>query len=228
MDEATLRLSFPEAIAALKSRIPVPSTSWAQFEGQLQDVVFQISGITQVSLLADIQALVIRQLEQGVDIDGFKKNFGNLLDKAGWQLKGDRAYRAELVISQNVRTSYSRGRWEQMRSPAIAKARPYWQFVHRDSRVPRPKHKALDLSVFPANSEVFKAIMPPPWNCKCTVHALSERDLKREGLKVGKPPDLDTIQEPGFGYGFSELPKERERLLKDAKARLPKAFADLL
>jgi hypothetical protein len=234
MDESTLRLTFPEAIAYLKAKIPLGSTSYKTYEKQLQDVVFAIGGITQASLLADIQQIVIRQLETGVTIDAFKRDFNSALEKSGWNLAGDasaprvRAYRAELVISQNVRTAYSRGRFEQMRSPSVAKARPYWQWQWRDSRVPREHHKALDLSVFPANSEVFKAIMPPPWGCKCSVHALSERDLKREGLKVGKPPDLDTIREPGFGHGFSELPKERDRLLAEAAKRLPPEFADLL
>ncbi len=227
MEESILKLPFPEAIKFMRKKIPLPSTSWRQYSGEVNQIVFSIAGITKASLLADIQNLIVKQLETGITVEGFKKNFDTLIDKSGWN-PANRGYRTELILQQNLKNAHARGRWEQMRSPAVAKARPYWQFIHRDSRVPRPKHKALDLSVFPANSEIFKAIMPPPWGCKCSVHTLSERDLEREGLKVSKPPDLDTIREPGFGYGFSELPKERERLLKDAKARLPKAFADLI
>jgi uncharacterized protein with gpF-like domain len=227
VDEATLRLSFPEAIAALRSKVPFPSTSWKTYSGQLQDVAFTVSKITQLSLLAEIQALVVHQLETGVEVDTFKSRFSDLLDKSGFNL-ANRGYRSELVIQQNLKNAHARGRWEQMRSPAIAKTRPYWQWNWADSRVPREHHKALDLSVFPANSEIFKAIQPPPFGCKCKVFALSERDLEREGLKVSKPPSLDSIREPGFGYGFAELPKEREQLLKEAKTRLPKAFADLI
>jgi SPP1 gp7 family putative phage head morphogenesis protein len=227
MDEATLQLAFPEAIVALKSKLPAPSTSWKTYEGQLQDVVFSVAQITQVTLLADIQDLVIRQLEQGVDIDGFKKNFGTLIDKSGWN-PANKGYRTELILQQNTRNSYSRGRWEQMRSPAIAKTRKYWEFRHRDSRVPRPHHLKLDGMVFPANADVWKAIFPNPFGCKCTAHALSDRDLKRLNLTVSEPPPLKDIAEKGFDQGFSELPKERDRLLKEAKARLPKAFADLI
>jgi SPP1 gp7 family putative phage head morphogenesis protein len=234
VDESTLRLTFPEAIAYLKAKIPLGSTSYKTYEGQLQDVVFSVAGITKASLLADIQAIVIRQLEQGVDIGGFKKNFNGFLEKAGWNLAGDasaprvRAYRAELVISQNVRTSYSRGRWEQMRSPTVAKTRKYWEWRHRDSRVPRPHHLKLDGMVFPADAEVWRSIFPPPFSCKCTAHALSDRDLERLGLTVSEPPPLDTIAEKGFDQGFSDLPKERERLLSEAQKRLPPEFANLL
>lgn len=227
MDEATLRLSFPEAIAALKSKIPLPSTSWKTYEGQLQDVVFSVAEISKVSLLSDIQALIIKQLETGVTVEGFKKNFSTLIDKSGWN-PANRGYRTELILQQNVRTSYSRGRWEQMRSPAIAKARPYWEWRHRDSRVPRPHHLAQDGKVYPADAEIWKAIFPSPWGCRCTAHALSDRDLERLGLTVSEPPALDTIAEKGFDQGFSDLPKERDRLLAEAKARLPKVFAGLL
>ena len=227
MDKSTLRLTFPEAIAALKSKIPLPSTSWRQYSGEVQQVAFTVAKITQLSLLADIQALVIHQLETGVEVDTFKARFSELLDKSGFNL-ANRGYRSELVIQQNVRTSYSRGRWEQMRSPAIAKARPYWQWQWRDSRVPREHHLAQDGKVYPADADAWAAIFPPPFSCKCTAHALSDRDLERLGLSVSEPPPLKDIAEKGFDQGFSELPKERDRLVAEAIKRLPPEFADLL
>jgi len=227
MDESTLRLTFPEAIAAIKSKVPFPSTSWKTYSGQLNDVVFSIAGITKVSLLADIQALIVKQLETGITVEGFKKNFNALIDKSGWN-PANKGYRTELILQQNVRTSYSRGRWEQMRSPTIAKQRPYWEWRHRDSRVPRPHHLDQDGKVYPADAEVFKAIFPPPFGCKCTAHALSDRDLERLGLNVSEPPALHTIAEKGFDQGFSDLPKERDRLIAEAKKRLPSKFAALL
>jgi SPP1 gp7 family putative phage head morphogenesis protein len=227
MDESTLRLTFPEAIAYLKAKTPFPSTSYKQYSGQLQDVAFTVAQITQVSLLAEIQAIIVKQLETGITIDGFKRDFDTALEKAGWSL-ANRGYRAELVIQQNVRTAYSRGRWEQMRSPSITKARPYWEWRHRDSRVPRPHHLAQNGKVYPADADAWKAIFPCPFGCRCTAHALSDRDLKRLNLTVSEPPPLKDIAEKGFDQGFSELPQERDRLLKEAKARLPKAFADLI
>ena len=109
MNEATLRLPFDKAIAYLRDKLPLPSTSWKTYSGQLQDVAFTVAGITKASLLSDLQALVIRQLEQGVDVDAFRKSFDDLLTKSGWNLSGGKAYRSELVIQQNVRSSYSAG-----------------------------------------------------------------------------------------------------------------------
>jgi SPP1 gp7 family putative phage head morphogenesis protein len=222
-----LRLTFPEAIAALKGKIPLPSTSWKTYEGQLQDVVFSVAEITQVSLLSDIQELILKQLETGVTIEGFKRDFSTLIDKSGWN-PANKGYRTELILQQNLKNAHARGRWEQMRSPSVAKARPYWEWRHRDSRVPRPHHLAQDGKVYPANAEAWKAIFPSPWGCRCTAHALSDRDLERLGLTVSEPPALDTIAEKGFDQGFSDLPKERDRLVAEAIKRLPPEFADLL
>lgn len=227
MDEATLRLEFPQAIKFMRDKIPLPSTSWQQYSAELQEYIFVISGITRASLLADIQDSIVKQLETGITIEGFKKNFDTLIDKSGWN-PANKGYRTELILQQNVRTAYSRGRWEQMRSPSIAKSRPYWEFRHRDSRVPRPHHLAQDGKVYPADSEIFKAIFPPNFGCKCTAHALSDADIKRLGLKVDTPPPLEDVADKGWGHGFSELPKERDRLLSEAKQRLPPEFADLL
>jgi SPP1 gp7 family putative phage head morphogenesis protein len=225
MDEATLRLAFPEAIAYVRNKIPLPSKSWKTYSGQLQDVAFTVAQITELSLLADIQALVIKQLETGITIDGFKRDFDALLDKSGYNL-ANRGYRAELVIQQNVRTAYSRGRWEQHKQ--VRDRRPYLQWRHRDSRVPRPHHLAQDGKVYSLDADVWRSIFPPPWGCRCSAFALSDADLDRMGLSVSDPPPLKDIAEPGFDQGFSELPKERERLVKQAKARLPKEFANLI
>lgn len=211
----------------MREKIPLPSTSWRQYSGEVQQIVFSIAGITKASLLADIQALIVKQLETGITVEGFKKNFDTLIDKSGWN-PANKGYRTELILQQNVRTSYSRGRWEQMRSPTIAKQRPYWEWRHRDSRVPRPHHLAQDGKVYPADADVWDAIFPPPFSCRCTAHALSDRDLKRLGLTVSEPPALKDIAEKGFDQGFSDLPKERDRLLADAAKRLPPEFADLL
>ena len=214
-----LNLPFPEAIAALKKKLPTPSTGWKDYSGQAQEMAFTVSQITSASLLADIQALVIRNLEQGVHVDQFKKDFGALLDKSGWNL-ANLGYRAELVMSQNLRTAYSRGRWTQLQNSTDK--RPYLEWRHRDSRVPRPQHVAQDGNVYPADAEVWKAIFPNPWGCKCTAYALSGNDLQRLNLKVSQPPDLEEIREPGFGEGFST----GEQLKTDAVKRLPPEFGN--
>lgn len=225
MDESTLRLTFPAAIAYLRNKIPLPSKSWKTYSGQLQDVAFTISQITSATLLADIQALVIKQLETGITIEGFRRDFDALLDKTGYNL-ANRGYRSELIIQQNVRTAHSRGRWEQMKQ--TRDRRPYGIWRHADSPVPRPHHLAQDGKVYSLDADAFKAIQPPPWGCRCKVFALSDADLDRMGLTVSNPPPLKEIAEPGFDQGFSELPKERDRLLKEAKKRLTKEFGDLL
>jgi SPP1 gp7 family putative phage head morphogenesis protein len=223
--DETLRLDFPQAIEFMRGKIPLPSTSWLQYSGEVNQIAFTVAGITKLSLLSDLQALIVKQLETGITVEGFKRDFSTLIDKSGWN-PANKGYRTELILQQNVRNAYSRGRWEQIQSQRDR--RPYLEFRHRDSVQPRPHHLAQNGKVYPADADVWKAIFPPPFGCKCTAHALSDRDLKRLGLTVSEPPALDTIAEKGFDQGFSDLPKERDRLLAEAIKRLPPEFADLL
>lgn len=229
MDEATLRLPFDKAIAALKSKIPLGSTSWKTYEGQLNDVVFSVAGITKASLLEDIQALVIRQLELGIDVDAFRKSFNGLLEKSGWSLSGGKAYRAELVIQQNVRSSYSAGQYKQMTDPAVMKTTGAWLWRHRDSRIPRPAHKALDGALLDPNSDFWDKGGWPPcgFGCKCRIFKVSKRELGDR--KLQEPPAVSTIVDKGFDFiPGKTTAAQKKQLIKDAKARLPKAFADLI
>ncbi len=228
MDEGTLRLTFPEAIAALKSKLPLGSTSWKTYEGQLQDVVFSVAGITKASLLADIQNLIVKQLETGVTVEGFKRDFGALIDKSGWN-PANKGYRTELILQQNVRSAYSAGQYKQMTDPAIMKTTGAWLWRHRDSRIPRPTHKALDGALLDPNSDFWDKGGWPPcgFGCKCRVFKVSKRELGDR--KLQEPPAVSTIVDKGFGFIPGKTSAaQKKQLLKDAKARLPKAFADLI
>lgn len=225
MDLRVLQLSFTDAIAYLRQKQSMPTQKWDDLAGQYQDVAFTVAQITSIRLLDHIKELVEDHLQKGVDVDEFKEQFDDLLVQGGYKFP---SWRSDLVISQNMRTSYARGRWEQMRDPAVAQ--PYWEWRHRDSRVPRPHHKAQDGKVYPSDSEVWKAIFPPPFGCKCVAFPISEAEIKRRGLKVSQPPPLDEFKakDPGFGVGFAELPKYRQQLLTEAKKKLSPEIAKLL
>ncbi len=101
-------------------------------------------------------------------------------------------------------------------------SRPYWEYRHGDSAVPRPEHLAWDGLILPADDPWWQTHYPPNgWGCKCKVFALSARDLKRMG-KSGPDtaPDNGTYQwtdkktgethtvpkgiDPGWDYNVGE------------------------
>jgi Phage Mu protein F like protein len=224
------QLPFQEAIDYLAGKTNLDTDSWIEGQGLIQTVAFTVAG-AKGRVLQDIRNAVDRAIQDGISIRDFAKQFNAIADSYvdNWQLKGDRAWRGQLIYEQNLRQAYGAGRYAQMTDPDVLNRRPYWQWAHGDSRAPRPVHLALDGKVFPANSLPF--FVPCGFGCKCQVFSLSQRDVDREGLQVehlehgqdidytdpnGQTRTAQLLPDPGFDWKpTGKLTKERQtELLK--------------
>jgi SPP1 gp7 family putative phage head morphogenesis protein len=236
------KLPFTEAIQHFKAKLPLPSTSWDTFADSASDFAFVLANVTSAELLGDVYNLVLSGLENGDSYGEFKKGFDQAIEKAGWN-PANRPWRTNLIFNQSLRSAYQAGRYKQMSDPEVLKLRGFWQYVHRDSRVPRPHHLALDGKIFRADDPFWQTSYPVNgWGCRCSVVSLSQRDLEREGLTVDEPPQETVtvvdkvtlvrkkvpaiggkpIGEPGFSTipGGSD-PSQKKAILEQAMQKLP-------
>jgi Phage Mu protein F like protein len=202
------QLPFSEAIEYFSEKIGIDTDSWTEGQGLVQQVAFTVAG-AKGSLLQEIRESVDAAINDGTSIADFAKQFDRIADSYvdNWQLKGDRAWRGQLIYDQNLRQAYGAGRYRQMTEPETVKRRPYWQWRHGDSRVPRPTHLEMDGKVFPADS--LSCHVPAGFGCRCQIFSLSQRDVDREGLAV---EDVKFEADPGFNYKPGKQP--RSELLK--------------
>lgn len=238
------RLPFKQAIEYYRQKVAIPSEQWDELVDAANDWAFAVAGVTRADVLADLQAAVDKAISEGTSMAEFRRDFDQVIQKRGWGAgKSFTPYRVELILSQNLRTAYQAGRYQQMSSPEMTKARPYWQWKHRDSRNPRPAHLALDGKVFSFDDPFWRGGFPPcGWGCRCGVFSLSSRDLDRDGLSVedspservtlrdrvtGKTQSVPAINgnpvvEPGFNFtpGASRS-DERSTILERMLERLP-------
>lgn len=115
------------------------------------------------------------------------------------------------------------GRLKQMRDPDVVKLRPYWQYIHAESRVPqtpRPLHLGWDGLVLDWDDPWWDVYFPPnDWRCSCGVRTLSRRQLEalgKSGPDVAPPitrkPYLhqasgqSVLQPEGTGFGWDYMP----------------------
>ncbi|MBT9137666.1 MAG: hypothetical protein DDT31_00204 [Syntrophomonadaceae bacterium] len=179
------------------------------------------------ALLQDIRSEVERALREGKSREDFKTEFNQIVDRRGWS--GDRDWRASIIYQTNLRQAYGDGRCRQMNDPDVISARPYRMWVHGDSRVPRPEHRAMNGKVFRADHPVAQTRLPSGFGCKCTWVSLSERDMKRRGLSVETGitwgSEIETAKgrkvlqiDRGFGAAC-RFQSEQEREERKAKAR---------
>lgn len=228
------KASFAEAIAHFRSKTNLPSQTWRDIWQQEHDTAFVVAGVTQADLLNDVRAAVDLAVADGLDREGFQEFFFDIVSRFGWTFESENQtlWRSDTIYQTNMRVAFAAGRKAQM--DAVIDVRPYRQWLHGDSRHPRPLHQWLDGRVFPADSVFWEHMSPPAgWGCQCEVVSLSKRDVEREGLIVEEPPEIDSTinvdgstlkigADEGWDYSPGDTPQDqREQILQSATARLP-------
>lgn len=233
MGKNWLQAPFKEAVEHFRQKAAIPTDRWDELTAEQHDAAFTVAGLTKVNLLNDLKWLVGKSIEDGTDIETFKDQFRQLIEKRGWSPKplpaGPSDYRLRIILETNVRRSQAAGRREQMLK--VADRRPYWMWVWRDSPNPRLNHQALDGKVFLATDPFWKVAFPPcGFGCKCGVVTLSAADMKRRGLTVSKAPDPKSIAQKGFQVAPGSTPKkERGQILREGlKGKSPELRAKVL
>lgn len=221
-----LNLTFLQAIAALRRKVPIPTETWRDFSGEAQNYAFTIGGLTQADLLEDVQGLIDDAIDQGQSLEEFTSRFQGAIE--GRWIANDT--RARSILENNIRSVQRQGRYEQSNTPEVLNYRPYRMWRHRTTEMgqPRPEHQALNNRVFPANHEFWLTATPPcGFGCRCTFFNLSERDLIRMNKTVEEPPDPATIADPGWDYApGSGTPQQRAVIMQNGLNRLSPALRD--
>lgn len=219
------RKEFADQIEFLRQKRGKPTRAWTDAMQGDHDRAFVVAGVTDMAMLEEFHEAVIEGART-YDIKGFAAEFDRLVEKYGWEYNGGRNWRIRTIFETNIRTSYMAGRLRQMRDPEVVRIRPYWQYVHADTRVPlnpRPQHVGFDGLVLMWDDPWWDVYFPPnDWLCSCGVRSLSRGDLRRLG-KSGpdKAPEIirrpythkatgETVQLPdGVGYGWDYMPDDK-------------------
>lgn len=237
---------FDEAISYLENRIALPSERWNDYQDSEANAAFWSAGAVDATLVSDLQKSVTRAIQNGTPYDSpeFAAQIANFSEQYGWNIKGGADWRARLILSQNLRQSYAAGRHDQQFDPDVMKLQPYLQYLHSDSRAPRPAHVALDGKVFAKTDPIWQSIEPPNgFNCSCYTVSLSQRQLDRKGLEVesiklgdtlpyvdGNGITKQAIIEPDRGFNSAPSSNAEQRIINLAriKERLPQTWGEIL
>lgn len=205
---------FQEAIDFLSSKVNLPTRRFDDLRHGAQVRGFSVAGVTRDDMLSDFRAAIEKARSDGTGFNEFQKDFDTIAARYGWQYfshgKSDEersAWRARIIYTTNMRTSYMAGRWKQMSDPDVRRYRPYLQYVHSGSLHPRKLHLSWDGLVLRADDPAWAYMYPPNgWGCFCDVEALSERDLKELG-KTGPDdaPDLKPYEDVDPRTGQTEM-----------------------
>ncbi|GAA0311640.1 phage portal protein family protein [Rhodovulum strictum] len=218
--------AFREQIAFQRQKRPAPTKSWTDALRGVHDRKFVIAGATDMAMLEDFQEAILDYQRNGRSIAQFGEDFDRIAEKYGWAYRGERNWRIRTILETNVRTSFMAGRLAQLRDPDMVRLRPYWQYVHGDSRIPaepRPQHLAWHGLVLRWDDPWWDTHFPPnDWLCSCGVRPLSERDLRKLGKTGPDTAPMDALvpvidratgqmvmKPTGIGAGWDYMPGDR-------------------
>lgn len=241
-------VTFKEAQEFFRQKVSMPSKVWTDTLHQAHDRAFVIAGADSVTLVENLRKALDKAINGGSGLAGFRKQFDDIVLREGWLYNGGRNWRTRVIYDTNLRTAHMAGRLKQMRDPDVIKLRPYWQYVHgetREPKMPRDEHLAWNGKVFRHDDPIWEMIYPPNgWKCSCGVVTVSEAGLKRLGktkpdtapkLKMRKVQDkttgdwIDVPKGIDFGWGYQPghtwerglVPREWQKPLSLFEPELP-------
>ncbi len=144
---------------------------------------FIVTGMAKADMVNAMYESIGEALETGQTMKSWKKGIQDLFKKKGWTSPAP--FRLDNIFRTNIQTAYQTGRYKQLMD--VVESRPYWQYsAVNDSRT-RETHAALHGRVIKAKDPFWDTFYPPNgYRCRCTVKSLSERQMKRKGLKAEK------------------------------------------
>lgn len=194
---AIFNLAPANAISYLKQKGYQISFNWREVWRDAHARSFTVAGVLKLDVLTDIKNALDKVLTEGSTFNSFLDDLMPTLEQKGWlgqgymfdgntgEIEGKllNPRRLETIFRTNTQSALMAGRYKQMRDNVAF--RPYWMYVAvMDSRT-RPEHARLHGRVYRYDDPIWTHFFPPNgFNCRCSVRALSEADIKRLGLTV--------------------------------------------
>lgn len=221
-----------EAIAYLESKGLRITFNWAEMLDEAHARGFTVAKAMRLDVLRDIRTGLLDALATGKTMHQFEKELTPLLQAKGWwgkqivvdgqgqaqQVQLGSPRRLKTIYQTNMQSAYMAGR---ARAQQAADAFPYLMYVAVMDGNTRPSHAALNGKIWRKDDPVWASIYPPNGhNCRCRTRALTDGQMKREGLALSEPPVVVTRE---VTAGKDSLTGERFRTMqtgvtvKDAK-----------
>ena len=200
-------LPFEEAIKYFGDKIPLIPEEFAALSRAAKATAFTVGGVARMDLVEGVHGAVLKAIKDGETLADFQGRVNDIFATRGFAAaeEGLGAWRLETIFRTNIQTSYNVGRYEQM---VTQKDRfPYWKYDAVNDSNTRPEHGALDGKIFPADDPFWDTWYPPNgFRCRCSVVSLSERQIKKRGLKVETENPTGNLIEPTDSETGKKMP----------------------
>lgn len=183
------------AVDFLANKVNLPTDHWHDMLGEAHARGFVVAGATKDALLVDFHTAINQAIGQGTTLEQFRKEFDSIVATHGWEYKGGRNWRSQVIYNTNIQTAYQAGRFAELTELAADGLATNWEYRTKgDSRV-REQHDQWNGLILAADDPWWQSHFPPNgWGCRCRVWPRTDGDLRRAG-KSGpdRAPDDGTV-----------------------------------
>lgn len=166
---------------------------------------FVVAKAMRDDVLTAIREEVDRLLAEGKTVQQASADLAPRLKELGWwgrsiqtdPLTGETQEvqlgsmrRLRTIFDTNMRTAHAAGHWASIQR--TKRALPYLEYVQIERPTKRHDHARFHGKIWHVDDPIWRRIYPPNgYLCGCTVHQLTEGQLRREGKTVSPPLDLE-------------------------------------
>jgi SPP1 gp7 family putative phage head morphogenesis protein len=196
----SIRLDFPEAVAAAASRdVVLAEAYYGDLPERARARAFTVSGLGALDQIQQVLDDMTKTVREGRTFAEWQREALTRPELAALP-EG----RLETIHRTAIQTHYNAGRWQQMQ--AAKGARPFLMYDAINDGRTRPNHRALDGYLAPADDPVWSRVAPQNgFNCRCTLISLTEAQARARGW-TGSPRPLPDQPDPGWEYNPGENP----------------------
>lgn len=194
----------------LRGLTPVTKDLFDGLTANYRKDAFTLAGVADVRLIEKIRDALADVAQKGGTAADFDKAAQQLLTDAG--VEDLNAFTLDTAFNTAMQRAFARGRYDQMKEPAVKAILPIWQYwTVGDDRV-RPEHRVLHGFAALADDPVWLKIYPPNgFNCRCSVVPILASDLDAKALEATRTPGMQRlpllavlkVPQPGFGKVFA-------------------------
>lgn len=187
-----------DAIKYLSQLNAVAHQMYAGLKKRYQQQAFTVAHAVDQRMVQRIQDSLVEALQNGGTKDDFAKAYRDITSDTAVE-EVTNLY-VETVFRTNVQTAYMIGRFEQLRSPAMQTAFPYWEYVAVLDDRTRDEHAAMDGFQARADDSVWGVWYPPAgFNCRCSVIPVLDDEVDHSEADIPGMQRITDYPDDGFG-----------------------------
>ena len=223
-------------IAFLMAKKPELHFDYDEIQFEAHQRAFTVAKVTQIDLLAEIQASLENAFVEGQGYNEWIKELKPTLQKAGWLGKsvevtnpktGEKkmievgSSRLKRIFYTNARTAYAQS---EARAGYKLPLSEYIRYVAILDNRTRVEHRAFHGKIAHRDDAFWKKNYPPNgWNCRCSVEFISKDEMEEQGWnEMSEAEKTLNFAHKDWDYDTRNLSSNDENLLLIIKNKIEK------